>query len=102
MTKYPLEWGWDQPDISKSSTSSEWNPPATLPGSHDGDVTIAAVGDLRCEGVCSEGGTWGTTAAYSIGNKNLCRDWAVKKIGVEKESGAEQNKALRPFEIRGR
>src|SRR6185437_6516372 len=54
MTKYPLEWGWDQPNNEKPSTGSEWRPKPTLLGSHDGDVDIAAVGDLRCDGLLAE------------------------------------------------
>lgn len=102
MTKYPLEWGWDQPDTSKSSTASDWKPKATLLGGHDSNIEVAAAGDLKCEGVCREGGSWGTTAAYGIGNKKLCRNCAVKQIGVENLPGAEQNEILRPFELPGR
>ena len=30
MTKYPLEWGWEQSDTPTSSTASDWKPKPTL------------------------------------------------------------------------
>jgi hypothetical protein len=102
MTKYPLEWGWDTPEASKSSTSSEWKPKPTLIGGHSDDIKVAAAGDLKCEGVCSQGGSWGTTAMYEIGRRYLCRNCGVKEIGVENLSGAEQDEHLAPFEIKER
>lgn len=100
MTKYPLEWGWDQPDTSKSSTSSEWKPRATLLGSNGSDINVAAVGDLKCQGgECSQGGTWGTTGAYDYNGKILCRDCAVKARGIEDLPGGQQDKILKRIEL---
>jgi hypothetical protein len=104
MTKYPLEWGWDdQPGTSKASASPEWKPKLTLLGSNDDDTQIAAAGDLKCVGGdCFEGGTWGTTAAYNVESRNLCRSCAVKQLGIESLPGSEQNKILKNFELKGR
>jgi len=46
---------------------------------------------------CSTGGTYGKTAMYCVSGRNICRDCAVKRLGVEDESGAEQEKTLRLF-----
>jgi hypothetical protein len=102
MTKYPLEWGWDQLNNEKSSTGSEWKPKPTLLGGHDGDVDVAAVGDLKCQGgYCSQGGSYGTTATHQINGNNLCRSCAVKWYGLEGLSGSEQDRFLKKFEIPG-
>lgn len=103
MTKYPLEWGWDQPDTSKASASSEWKPKPTLLGNKENDTQVAAAGDLKCVGGdCIQGGTYGTTAAYNVESRNLCRSCAVKRLGIESLPGSEQNKILRNFELKGR
>lgn len=68
---------------------------------HDDDVSTVAAGDLRCE-VCPRGGTWGTTGAYEVGRTIMCRECAVKRLGVENAPGGEQNDILKRFELRGR
>ncbi|MFI5001287.1 MAG: hypothetical protein ACHQK9_15525 [Reyranellales bacterium] len=99
MTKYPLEWGWEQSDTPNTSTVSEWKPKPTL---LSGDGTeLAAVGDLRCE-ACPSGGTWGTTGAYKVENTIMCRECAVKRLGIENLPGSEQNKILKNFELMSR
>jgi hypothetical protein len=104
MSKYPLEWGWHhQPELEKTS-SIPTSPKATLLGRksrEDGDVDIAATGDLRCE-ACPKGGSWGTTGSYNVEDRILCRACAVKQLGVGNEPSNEQYKALRPFELKGR
>jgi hypothetical protein len=68
----------------------------------DADVQIAAVGDLPCQGFaggCQSGGTYGTTAMYRIFGRNVCRDCAVKMMGLENESGAAQTKVLERYLI---
>jgi len=44
-----------------------------------------------------KGGNFGSTGMYFIGGRNLCHSCAVKKLGVENESPAEQIRALQPF-----
>jgi hypothetical protein len=107
MTNYPLNWGWDQPDNSKASSSSDGKPKPTLLGGHDGDVNVAAAGDLRCEGIrggsgCSSGGTHGSSAPYSVEGRNLCETCAIRAIGAGGLPGGEKSEMLQPFLIRGR
>lgn len=104
MAKYPLEWGWDQSDAPSSSTASDWKPKPTLLSGADpesiGDdakIELAAAGDLRCQGVCNQGGSWGKTGMYSIRGRNLCSECAVKEIGAENLPADEQVRILRPF-----
>src|SRR5476651_64889 len=108
MTNYPLNWGWDQPDTSKASTSSDTKPKPTLLGGHDGDVNVAAAGDLRCEGLrggggCSKGrGDWGATAMYGIEGRNLCAKCGGRAVGAQDLPATEQIEILRPFLLPGR
>jgi hypothetical protein len=56
---------------------------------------VAAAGDLKCTGgYCRSGGTYGTTAMYSVLGEPVCRDCAVKLLGLENLSGREQQKVL--------
>jgi hypothetical protein len=103
MTKCPLEWGWDQPDNSESSTftSTAWKPKSTRLGSQGDEMDVAAVGDLKCQGGdCNQGGTWGTTGAYYYGGKILGRDCTVKARGIEDLPGSEQDKLLERHELK--
>jgi RHS repeat-associated protein len=65
------------------------------------DPTGLAPGDLPCTGgYCSSGGTRGTTAMYCIpGSGNVCRDCAVKILGLQGMSGSQQTKTLLQFLI---
>jgi RHS repeat-associated protein len=68
------------------------------------DPTGLAAGDLLCEGFsggCQSGGSYGTTAMYCVSGLNLCRDCAVKILGLGSDSSAEQTRVLRPFGIGG-
>jgi hypothetical protein len=58
-----------------------------------GIVPVAA-GDLKCEGLCSSGGSWGSTGMYNIGGRNLCHSCAVKILRIENLSPVEQMKRL--------
>lgn len=98
MTKNILEWGWHT-STPKSSPASDWTPTPTLLGGRDPNIDIAAVGDLKCQGICGEGGTRGTTGAYEILGKPVCRDCAVKILKIENLSGPQQNKYLRKHEL---
>jgi hypothetical protein len=69
------------------------------------NIQIAAAGGLRCDGIpsgCQSGGTYGTNAMYRIRGKNLCRDCAVKILGIENEISNEQVLTLEPFSIHGK
>lgn len=101
MTKYPLEWGWEQAPHNSSGAPAE-TPRETLLGRMgNGDVQVAAAGDLRCE-VCPRGGSWGTTGSYVIGRTVMCRECAVKRLGIEELPGSEQNEYLKNFELQSR
>jgi HK97 family phage portal protein len=70
----------------------------------DGDFQVAAAGDLKCDGFpsgCQNGSSFGSTAMYRIFGRNLCRDCAVKSMGLEDESHSEQTRILRPRLIGG-
>jgi hypothetical protein len=102
MSTHPLEWGWHTSPQTNSSSASEWKPRATLLGqkpNEDGNVDIAAVGDLRCE-ACPRGGSYGSTAMYEIYGRKMCRSCAVKELGVGNLPGAQQNEHLQPFLIK--
>ena len=81
--------------------------PRVPPGSPDGGqwtgdgaaeeqpMQVAAAGDLKCQGgYCESGGTYGTTAMYSILGRNVCRDCAVKMLGLENEPAAVKTEQL--------
>ncbi|MCP4492880.1 MAG: hypothetical protein GY820_37095, partial [Gammaproteobacteria bacterium] len=62
------------------------------------DPTGLAAGDKKCQsGYCKSGGTHGTTGMFCIGGKNVCRDCAVKLLGIGGMSGGQQTKILQPF-----
>jgi hypothetical protein len=102
MTKYPLEWGWDQPETSKSSSSSDWKPKPTLLGNRGDDIDVAAAGDLKCEGGdCGQGGSWGTTGMYEVAGKILCENCAAKAKRAEDLPSDERVRILRPHLLGG-
>lgn len=100
MTNNILEWGWHT-SIPTSSTASDWKPANTLLSGANATVELAAAGDLKCQGVCGQGGSYGTTAAYNVENKSVCRSCAVKRLGIEGLPGNEQDRILKNFELRG-
>ncbi len=65
----------------------------------EGEIDVAAAGDLKCEelpyGGCEVGGGYDSTAMYRIFGRNLCRDCAVKSMGLGDESHSEQTRVLR-------
>ena len=70
-------------------------------GSNNPHIVPVATGDLKCTGgSCRSGGSYGTTGAYHIGGKNLCRSCAVRKMGMENSPADELMKALEQFEKR--
>ncbi len=61
--------------------------------------------NLRCDGFsggCQSGGSYGTSAMYQIRGKNLCRDCAVKILGIGNDTSREQTRVLSPFQIQGK
>src|SRR6185503_18448793 len=102
MSRYPLEWGWDQPQDTDNSAAAA-SPRETLLGRKpqpDDDVHDAAWGDRKCQGYCASGGDSGTTGAYEIGRRIYCRKCAVKKLGVEDKPSNERNNTLERFELK--
>jgi hypothetical protein len=65
------EWIWRQTFKSNSSPTSDWKPAATIMGGgnlatilpprgipgKDGNIDLAAAGDLKCQ-TCASGGSW--------------------------------------------
>lgn len=70
-------------------------------GSGDGSFEVAARGDIPCQGgYCESGGSRGTAAMYRIFGRNVCRDCAVKMMGLDGLPGAVQTKELERYLIR--
>jgi hypothetical protein len=65
----------------------------------DDNVKLAAAGDLKCQSVCASGGSYGTTGAYNVEDKIMCRSCAVKALKIETLPGNQQNRRLRPYEL---
>jgi hypothetical protein len=101
MTKNILEWGWHTSTPNTSSSDPEWKPAPTLLG-RDPDVDVAAAGDLRCEGICRQGGSWRTTGAYDVDGAILCRNCALKTLKIENLPGGQQNFRLRANELQSK
>jgi hypothetical protein len=102
MIKYPLEWGWDQPDTSSADTgSSDWKPTGTLLGRKDDNVEPVAYGDLKCQS-CGAGRASGMTGAYDVDGTIMCRNCAVKAKKIGHLPGGQQNEILRPLELQGK
>jgi RHS repeat-associated protein len=63
------------------------------------------LGGLSCQGFpagCQSGGSYGTSAMYCVGGKNLCRNCAVKILGIGGESQKEVLQILNNFRIGGK
>ena len=63
------------------------------------DRMRVAVGP-RCDGFssgCQLGGSFGTTGMYHISGKRLCRDCAIKFLGLQGLPHQEQEETLRGF-----
>ncbi len=69
------------------------------------DPPVRLAQNLRCDGFyggCESGGTYGTNAMYSVGGRNLCRECAVKVLGIGSGNSREQTRVLSPFQIQGK
>jgi hypothetical protein len=105
MTKNILEWGWHTSTPNSSySSNTDWQPPTTLLGGADPhtppaepDQKIAAWGDRKCQGACSQGGSRGTTGMYEITNRYLCHECAIKATGSQGLPAEEQIRTLEPY-----
>jgi hypothetical protein len=76
----------------QSPVGQQSHPPLALP---DGAYQVAAGGDIKCTGgYCGSGGTYGTSAMYTVSGLPVCRDCAVKLLGLDGLSGAEQQEYL--------
>jgi hypothetical protein len=65
-----------------------------------GAIQPVAGGDLRCKGFnCKNGGSFGTTGAWVIERRKVCRDCAVKILGIGQLPSTEQTEILQPFEL---
>jgi hypothetical protein len=63
-----------------------------------GNIIPAAAGDLKCVGgACKSGGSWGTTGMYRIEGKNLCRNCAIKQLGIGNDPAQELMKSLEKY-----
>lgn len=66
-----------------------------LPNGAPGLPTLEKV---TCQGpTCTQGGSYGTTGMYRVLGRNLCRDCAVKALGIQGLPAKEQTDILRPF-----
>lgn len=58
----------------------------------------------RCDGFssgCQNGGSFGTTGMYHMSGKRLCRECAVKFLGIQDLPHEEQAQTLRWFDPKG-
>lgn len=103
MMKSILDWTTKRPE---PFASDDWKPALTILGGADvgaqsqPEVQPAAAGDLPRKGYCAEGGTRGTTGAYTHRGRPVCRDCAVKIFGIGDLPSNEQNEVLAPFELK--
>jgi len=53
----------------------------------------------RCQGFsCQNGGSFGTSGMFTIGNKKLCWDCTIKYLGIQDLSRDEQLKTIGDFD----
>ncbi|HUA52206.1 MAG TPA: hypothetical protein VMB81_08575 [Candidatus Sulfotelmatobacter sp.] len=89
-------------DSTSGNRRSSWTAPGHAAEGQSDETQVAAGGDLMCQGVCSMGGTYGTTGMYTIGGRVLCPDCAAKAAGVADEPAAEKVRVLTPFLLQRR
>jgi Phage portal protein len=102
------EWSKDGTNETAGDTSAS---PNALDGERadqsndDENQFVHLSQNLRCDGFsggCQMGGSYGTNAMYHMGGLNLCRDCAVKYLGIQNDSSREQTGTLNPFLIQGK
>jgi len=75
------------PDQTPAATTTPFSEPDT-----------GLVQPISCEGpTCSQGGSFGMTGMYVVSGRTLCRDCAVKFLGIQDLPAAEQVKILQNF-----
>jgi hypothetical protein len=95
----------DEPGFNIAPDGSPRQVPSGMPqenGFAPSPLQPVAAGDLACQGIeagCQSGGDFGTTAAYRVGNRNLCMKCALKKLGLENEPGSLQPQLLLPWSL---
>ena len=71
-------------------------PAATTTPFSESDTGLAQ--PISCQGpTCSQGGSFGTCGMYIVSGKRLCRDCAVKFLGIQDLPAVEQTKILQNF-----
>lgn len=80
-----------------ATEESTWPPASSRPSLPD--VEPVAAGDLRCQGVCSQGGDRGMTGSYRQGGDVLCAKCIVKRLGYENVPSSELPKLLAPWSL---
>lgn len=90
MIRYPLEWGWHTAPEADTPTTESHQPDGTTP---------VAWGDKSCSSCSPKGGKIGM---YEMEGKILCWNCAVKRAGLENESGRNQADTLEPFLLKPR
>ena len=92
VSSFPNDRGDSAEQVSDSTDGADQS---NGPG-----IQIAASGYFQCEGFgagCQSGGSYGTTAMYSISGRKLCMDCAVKMLGIQNEPASERVLTLTPF-----
>ena len=68
--------------IPLAAIRSAFGAPEEAPLRRDGD-SYEIAGGPPCQGPsCQSGGNWGTSGMYTVTDKDLCVDCAVKKLGI--------------------
>jgi hypothetical protein len=102
----PGDTGPDDWTVPSSSATTSMAQPAltTQPNSPNPGISNrpGALPDLlervSCSGPqCTQGGSYGTSGMYSVRGRTLCRDCAVKALGIQGLPAAEQTSILQAF-----
>jgi hypothetical protein len=85
-----------RPRTDQTRLALDQTPAATTTPFSEPDTGLAQ--PISCQGpTCSEGGSFGTTGMYIVSGRTLCRDCAVKFLGIQDLPATEQTKILRNF-----
>jgi hypothetical protein len=91
-----------QSSFPQALTKLAWSPQSFALGADgnadDGTDAEQAPEPISCQGpTCTMGGSYGTSGMYSVYGRNLCRNCAVKILGIENLPAAEQTSILQNF-----
>jgi hypothetical protein len=106
----PLAAYWSRVPASRVGAMA-WHPPIFLDSTKQFPLTVPAplttpsdesntglAQPVRCQGpTCSQGGSFGTSGMYYISGRTLCRNCAVKFLGIQDLPATEQIKILQNF-----